>query len=278
MKKNPFCFLSLPQTILFICLLGSIISKAQNTTSIFEEKEKKSLLLPKANLIVVPYLPTLYHSELDQKFVEINKLNIDDFRHELRSNLCNEIGLHYRLNHQEKTAFLSMTLEDDSVQKDLITVYENVTYIHHTLNPNVSLDTNKKNIISLFKKDPKNEKQMETHKANIHQGQIKNSTEYGDKFMDVNIKEREPISVLSNKYHANYWLFLNQIDILYKLDQGGFMQKYVLKVHYTIIDQNFNKLFSGTEELIFNENDIDLEHFYPKTLGSMAKKLAQKIP
>lgn len=78
------------------------------------------------------------------------------------------------------------------------------------------------------------------------------------KFMKARIRNNEMLDYLCLRYNVDYFLFINQLDII-KTSSGNRATlqndgKRMAKVHFTILDRNGNETYSGIESCRFSSH------------------------
>lgn len=237
----------------FLFLSSCIFSYSQNTT--IEKQDKTDKLKTKIgktdeakpenfSVLIIPFEPKLYMSQIDKKVNEETKWSFNQIRNKFRSDL------HFFISTELKKKFNTYSLLEDSVKtaKDLEYVYESIGYDY------IAVPENNNGKI-------KTGKEQEQNNSGIKNGQIETDMKSGKRFMNTKIIAPDLLSYLSNKYGANTFVFINELDIknepkaIVDMNSSEAFEREVT-VHYTIVDASGNSINSGiaTSRFSYNQN------------------------
>lgn len=260
-----------PKISLFLLLLvmagGNLL--AQNTTIDGEgKKEEKQLGQSKGNstqVLIIPFDPKLYMSEIDKKIGTENRMTFDQIRSTFRS------GLDNKLLAQIKTSNSAYSLLADSVKnkKDLEMIYKSINYTYDKVTPDGSVPNSP----------------GEKEKPRIVNGQLQVEMDNEYRFMNTNISNPRLLTFLATKYKSEYFVFINELDIKNKLetyDPITDTYKREVAVHYTVFDKNGKKLNAGiaTTEFSSTVNDTKtiINTCFPVVAKTINDRLVKSIP
>jgi len=138
-------------------------------------------------------------------------------------------------------------------------------------------ETKGNKILNKFKKKEKDDEYTE---AGINNGQIVSQVDNREKYMKTVISNDELLATLNKKYQAQYYIFINELDI-----KRGMESQYVnsskvedrtIKVHYTIFN-NKEEVSSGAVITTFGGNENDINKIIKSQFGIIAEKIVNKI-
>lgn len=254
--------------LLFSLLLVQLFVSAQNTT-IDRTKKNEALLnrdviLQKNKVLIIPFKPTMYLSEIDKKVHDETKLNFDQIVNTFRNGLDEMIYL------ELKPKIKSYSLITDSAKniKDLDYTYQSISYTYTPVPPE-----------NATKKDL-NELKTQSSKPQIVNGELKVEMNTGKKFMNVKILNKELLPHLSKKYNASVFLFINEIDMKNKLEEANTIDgtyNREVTVHYSIVDASGIFLNYGTSAISFPSNINNPQKIINEYYSAIAKDIALKL-
>ena len=214
------------------CLL-STVSFAQTTYSP-DEKPKVAPPVPvekkdTRKVLVIPFEPKLYMSEIDENVNKETKLNFKQIRNAFRS------GLDYSVVAEFRKKYKVVTLMSDSAHiiSDQNYVYESIAYKYEVVpDPNAKTSTEKP-----------------VDKPKVQNGQLAVTTNDQKKFMNTKITNPKLLATLNRTYGAEIFIFINELDIKNNIDNStktamGTYER-IAGVHYSIYDLDGKLLDSG---------------------------------
>lgn len=212
-------------------------------------------------LVIVPFHPDEYMSDIDHKIAEGTSYTYQHTRGFFRKGLDNTLIIAAK----EYNNYVSMHADDPVINMDLDFIYRTVGV---TVMPYEAPVINQKNTF----------KQRLANKWLELQGMVGNGPEPGTRIKEGQIvsipDERELITrariinpivfdSLNPKYHGNYYLFINELDILtgsndnIELQTGNYQR--IIKVHYSVYDSTGTELFSLVKKGGFPSYENDLK-------------------
>lgn len=250
--------------LLALCL-PALSSLAQNTTR--EDNSKGSgSNLPDGNqsgkkILLIPFDPKLYMSEVDQKIGRENKMTFNQVRAAFRA------GLDYKILAQLKTVSSAYSLLSDSAanRKDMQLIYESIGYDYDKPSPNGEI----------VKKPATAAKEQPT----IKNGQLMVQTSDGDRFMNTRIINPKLLPYLQGKHKADVFLFINELDIRKDPESYDIVTdtyKRIVTVHYTFFDRAGNRLNAGIVTSSFMSTVNDPKTIINTAFTEIAKVLTER--
>ncbi len=231
-KKNALNSMPLKNYIaavfLFCFTLGSF---AQEGTRISNEKVS-------GKVMVIPFEPLMYMSQIDKKINEQTGWNFE----QIRENFRRQLDVKILLKLQSKTQAISFYMDSIKMANDLSYIYKSRSLAYELV-------------------DPKERNSAVNNKKakNITNGQLTVEMNNDNRFMNTKIINPALLPSLSKKYGVEHFIFINELDIKYNMDAYDLAtdsyQRDVM-VHYTIMDKTQKVISAGiaTVKLSSNEN------------------------
>lgn len=250
------------KTSLFIFLTGLLCAPvsgvSQQHTTIHQPKNEVKVPFGKHKILIVPFEPRMYMSEIDLYINQETKLNAKQIKWAFRD------GVDEQLYKVLKTKFAVTDLLDDTTKtkKDLEMIYQHLGYE--------------------FMKAPDQEHYKppvkEKEEKGIEKGQIMVETNTDARFMNAKIKNPKLVPYLFDKYKCDLFIFINQLDLKGNTSSGpaetvnpNGNRKAI--VHYTIYTYDAIELNSGIAE-----EEFPVTVNAPKRINSdYISKIAQTI-
>ncbi len=225
--------------IISIALLSLVFSISISQTQPSTRKNNPSVNRESYKILIVPFENRMYMSEIDHHINKETQLNQKQIRHKFRD------ALNEQLYHSlKKRKFNPIDLMSDTVKysKDLKYIYGNITYEY----------------MKIPDQNNYNPPQKEKKEKGIQQGQIIAETDNENKFMNTKVLNPALIPYLFQKYKAQYYIFINELDIKSSTNNPNdynINPKRKIIVHYTIFSVDAKEINSG---IVDTEADIKI--------------------
>ncbi len=272
-------------TVVTLCaslVLGQDHTLSPNNTSNNNSTTTYKHSTSKHKLLVIPYEPKLYMSEIDRDIISKTQLTSHQVRNRVR------LGLNHIVSAEAQKAYPSISMlgtDDVEVAKDLQYIYSSIGYKYEAV-PDADLQageqekaTGAKKLLNKFKRKEETTKAPGTR---VEEGQLVGEPEHRERYMNTNIVNPNLLDYLSQKYEADVFLFINQLDLEGAAEPGqqglsdsDFRRR--IKVHYTIFDHTGKQLYGGTAITLFppNTNDLNgiIKGYFPVVAQSITARL-----
>ena len=241
---------------LFFCFLFLIINflsaqeGTRNTATSSGELTGKILL--------IPFEPKLYMSEIDMKINQQTKWKFEqireNFRHQLDAQLKSKL--------QSIGSVVSFYSDSSKTFKDLSYMYKSTRLAVDLVDkPSQSSDPEKK-------------------QSGIKNGQIQVEMNNDRKFMTTKISDNEVLPYFSNKYKSEYFVFVNELDIKsvpdsYVISTDSYMRE--VSVHYTIIDKSGKTISAGLLSSRFSSKENNPKKIVTNCFVPIATTISSKL-
>lgn len=244
-----------------IFLFVYFFTLAQHTT-ISKKGEEKAPPPGKHKIMIIPFEPRMYMSEVDFAINAETKMTGKQIKNAFRD------GMNEQLYKAFKPQHMVVDLMDDTLKtkKDLENIYQ---YLHYRY----AKVPDQNNYIP-----PKKEKE-EKH---IEKGQIVTETDNEKRFMNAQLSNATLVPYLYGKYKSDVFVFVNQLDIKASNSggpadlpsQNGF-RKIVL--HYTVYTYDAKEINSGIAEVDFPATINNPSKINSVYLSKIAQTVAQRV-
>jgi hypothetical protein len=232
---------------------------AQNKT--IAEKPVEREVASKHKVMIVPFEPRLYMSEVDHHFNTETKLSFKQIRERFRD------GLNEQFYRSFKNAQYNVVdLLDDTVKykKDLESIYQHIAYAYMKVPDQENY------------KPPVKEKE----EKKVNKGQLTVETDGEQRFMNARIRDTDLLPKLHIKYKTDVFIILNQIDIKSMNQQDILIPgsaKRRITVHYTVLTYTGKEINSGIAEEEFNADVNQPAKVLSKYISRIANAVVKRV-
>lgn len=206
-------------------------------------------------ILLVPFEPKLYMSEIDKKVNEQTKWNFNQIRENFRHQLDQQLQLKLK-PYASSVSFYS---DSTSMSKDLQYLYSSTRLSF----------------------DPVNKPHSGPVKTTgIKDGQLAVEMNNEKIFTNISMKNNEVLNYLNKKYKAEYFLFINQLDIKndkdsYNITTNTYLRR--VEVHYTILDRNGKQIDAGIASSSFSSKENNPKKIVALSFSPAATYIATKF-
>lgn len=256
--KNQLSNILINSLLLFF-IAHSFSSLAQQLTTRKDNSIKSN---NSTKILLIPFENKMYMSEIDYYINKETKMNQKQIRYAFRD------GLNEQLYHAfKKRKFEVIDLMSDTIkyQNDLKKIYGNISYDFVTVPDQNNYQP------------PKKEKK----EKGIQQGQVVAVTETDNKFMNTHVLSPVLIPYLHDKYKAQYYVFINELDLkastVNPTEYIPENSKRKFIVHYTIFSVDAKEINSGIAEVEADIKDNDPNKIQKKYFSILAETIAERF-
>lgn len=258
---------------LLAILVFSLTAFAQNNTM---GTSVNSEVSGKQKILIIPFEPRLYVSDIDRDLVTENEMNFQDVKAKFRSALDQNIYISLKKYYSPLSFY---TLPQEDAIKELSYIYNSIGYKYEVMPKEepVEKENAGKKLMNKFKKKDKEENYED---AKIENGQIVSLVDNREKYMMTKISNDNLINTLNQAYHVNYYLFINELDIKRtRIETSGLNPQVQreIKVHYTIFNNQEQVVASGAVKTLFDGNQNDINKISKNQFALIADKLVEKL-
>lgn len=266
-------------------ILISLGAFAQNSVLAPAGTENDSV---KSRVIIIPYNPLFYLSDVDRDLAAANKKDVATIRQDFRQGL--DASLYLTLKAEEHDAKSLLRNSGAAIAKELPYIYANLDYRY--AQPLTGLETQK----------PKKEKKSKTAVvvAGPGPGEIGGSSQMktaGDLdnsdvliftqdkeklgYMNVSVKDSTLLPHLAQKFNADYFLFINQFELAIDhndcIDLANKIYNREIKVHYSVFNAEGKQIKGDKVIAKIPSNEYDVEEIIRKNFPQISRQLADAL-
>jgi len=246
------------------------------------DQRRDTLFYPDINsrLLIFPFEPKLYRSEIDKEVGPANGLNFQELRGFYRLGLDNALYLAAK----DQYDVIRFHADDPDLNKDLYYVYKSMGYQFRELPP--VEDENEKKVVKTYNKlvaKIKEPSEPEIEGARMEAGQLMNTPSTKNQFMARTIVNDNVLEYCTEKYMAGLFLFINQLDLLHA--PGVDWTQYsnddyprIINVHYTIFNKSSQEVYSGVASTTFSSQTNDIREIISNHFTEVAGQIIKEVP
>ena len=228
----------------------------------------------KAAVLIVPFEPFMYISEIDRQVGLENNLD----GKAVKSEFAKALDLYLYQTFNEQFQVLSFYFMEDDVEQDLTYVYRSRKLEYEVL-PEESTPKAEEKLKGIQTKLSKTFKKEEDKSA--YGGQIVTERDEKNKFMNAIISDQKVVDSLNNRYNASLYLLINQLE--FRNVYGDFTQMEgntydrIAKVHYTLYSRRGTVVSKGLATTPFPASDNNLESITSTYFPILAEQIFNAV-
>lgn len=212
---------------------------------------------PAGKIMIVPFEPKLYMSEIDQKINQQTQWNFEQIRENFRHQLDSQL----KMKLSKFAPIVSFYTDSVKMAKDLSFIYGTSTLSYDLIDKNAATQTPAK-------------------QKGIKNGQLTVEMNNDKKFMNKKLNDTELISYLNKKYKTDYFLFINELDIKtdpnsYDIATDSYQRE--VTVHYSIVDKFSKTLVAGIATSTFTSKENNPKKIVALSFSPIATYIAGKF-
>jgi hypothetical protein len=214
-------------------------------------------------VLLIPFEPRLYMSEVDRNINAETKQSAREIRHRFRDGLNEQV---YKALRASKYGALDLMEDTAMYKKDLVSLYQGLGYEYMRI-------PDQKNY-----RPPVKDKDVKK----VEKGQLIVETNSDLRFMNARLRNEKVLLSLQAKYKTDLFLFINELDLKasgYKnpgeLGEGSTNRTII--VHYTLFNAQGLELNSGVVEETFDPELNNPKRIVDKHFSKIALILVQRI-
>jgi len=237
-------------------LFSSVHIHAQNQTRSGTASAKTNSLSGK--IMIVPFEPKLYMSEIDKKVNEQTKWNFN----QIRENFRHQLDIQLQQKFKSHATVISFYKDSTKMAKDLSYLYSATRHSYDLIDKPSTAATKK-----------------ETLKG-IKNGQVEVEMNEDKRFFNAIVDDSDVLAYFNKKYNTEYFVFINQLDIKndpssYNITTASYQRK--VDIHYTIVDKNNNLVAAGIASSNFSSKENNPKKIVELSFAPVAKLIADKF-
>ena len=261
--------MSCSKTILTFFLFILCVSLIQAQDSSIDIDAADSAVHKK--ILIIPFEPELYVSDMDREIGKANRLNQNQIVEKFRINFDRVLENTVQLKNETQ----SLLHDESSVDENaIVDIYSGISF---EFTPVKRTQTKKEKIISSVlppKKIPQKE-------ATIKNGQVFTVRVTLERYMKTIIIDSLLLEHLSEKTHAEFFLFVNQFELknsftdVIELQNDTYQRE--LRIHFSVLDKKGVELVGGIAKCRFANNIVLCNEIVTASFSCAAKQIADAI-
>ena len=217
-------------------------------------------LLERPTIIISPFHPKRYISEIDHEIAKGTNYNFQHTRGFFRKGLDNALIIAAK----EHNDYVNLHADDPVLNEDLDFLYKVVSVSVVPYEPPVieSDQGFKSKLASYWERIQTNVDPAPDPGTRIEQGQIVSVADHRELISKARVVNRLGFDSLAPKYEADYFIFINEINFFnaasnqQELESDRYNR--LIKVHYSVYDKDGIELFSLVKKRYFSSYQNDL--------------------
>jgi hypothetical protein len=226
--------------ILFFLCINFFAAAGDNSDSLYRPA-----------VMVIPYMPAMHLSDSDQDISEGSEMDLSEVRSSLRKGIVTALNKKFSDVYDVPGMKANFVNEDNS---DMDVLYHSLLFGSDSTYP---------------LKIPSRFSIKDTTVLKIKSARKEKS------YINVSIADESLIPDFAKKYHADYFIFLNEIDIKTHFDDclnlALKIYRRELMVHYSIFDKSGKQIYGDVAVSNFESNTNDVKEIANKNFPSIAK-------
>ncbi len=214
-------------------------------------------------VMLIPFEPRLYLSEIDYNINAETKLTAKQIKHTFRDGLNDQL---YKAFKTEKYGVVDLMEDTTKYKKDMEGIYQYLSFDYQKV-------PNQDNYQA-----PKKEKD----KKQVEKGQLNVETNTEARFMNAKVTNAKVVPLLYAKYKTDIFVFINQLEIKAmgskgpaELGEGNANRKII--VHYTVYTFDAKEINSGIAEQEFESTLNNPKKIIEKYISKIANVIATRV-
>ena len=122
----------------------------------------------------------------------------------------------------------------------------------------------------------KKEETSSPQKTHIEGGQIVGNVDNRPKYIKTEVSEKSQLVEVSNDLKSKKFLFINELDLI-NINTSNTAESQLMKVHYSVIDENGNYVKGGLITTTFSANINEISTIMGEEFHSIAKQLINAV-
>lgn len=262
-------------SLLFLGMSFSVVAQDDS----YNTKDRKAQLSDDSlnvDVMVIPANPKLYNSFYDKQMAEANHITVYQLRDTIMKSLTEQISK--AINDSVSTGIIPES--KSGYAEDMDFVYDALTYSYDLIPvPKEEGTTVDKWKGKFKKKETKPEPQRGTRMEN---GQIVTNPETRPRYTNAHVVNSGFLQILNMRYQPKTFVLINQYEMVFATQatqtgiQGDNYPREI-KVHYTIVDELGNELYSGIVIRNSSSYDDKLTNLINVSFAQIGREITQKL-
>lgn len=209
-----------------------------------------------AAVMMIPYNPMMHLSDSDNDIADGSGMNVGEMRQALRADLIKALNKSFAEIHDVKVPARSFVTDANN---DIDLIYHSLYY------------DQQKTFTALFPQ------KYHRHDTTLYVSKTAKKPEKDEVFIHSGLRDKQLLSDLSEKYGANYFIFLNEIDIKTNYNDCINLALKIynrdIKVHYSIYDVSGKLVYGDVATVHFPSSTNTVKDISAGTFPEIAKQI-----
>lgn len=240
--------------------------KTNSDTSFYHDK----------SIMIIPFEHKMYRSQIDKDLAKENNITFDNIVSKFRNGVSNQFRFEMLYRYK---AFSILNIHNDSLRIDLDKIYSGISYDYEVI-----LDTagySEANPLERIKMDKQIKEAQKEPFNGTKNGEIVSTRDTRKKYMKTVVKDTSLLSYLDAKYHCDYFLFINELDLMNDLSNINSVSTgewtRAIKIHFTVLNRDGTIVETGLLEKSFDKNENNIQSIINKEIKVLATSLRHKM-
>jgi hypothetical protein len=259
---------------LSICITLYNVGFAQSSSTVNINVQAVKDTVVKDKVLVIPFEARMYISNADKDILDASNTDYSKMVSRFRINLALTIKQYFAKSYDAEV--LMARNPDPKKDDDEKLIYRSIGYKYEALPvPTV----NKSKLKSIF--SSKKAKTESNSESGIVNGQLVIRPDDAPKYMSTVIENKKLLPYLTQKYGSAYFIFVNQFELNNDLSDIANNVKdgiRTLKIHYTYMDANEQRICSGIAETSFSNELNNVDEIIKQIFPAIAQKILTCVP
>ena len=235
-------------------ILSCVFSFAQEGTRSANAHD----ISPVGKIMLIPFEPKLYMSEIDQKINQQTNWKYE----QIRENFRHQLDTQLKINLTRIGPVVSFYSDSAKMSKDLDYIYKTSSLSYDLIDK------------------PNSATAPSVRQKGIKNGQLSVEINTDQKFMNKKISDLELIAYLNKKYQTDYFVFINELDL--KIDINSYdiatdSYQREVTVHYSILDKSSKTIVAGIATSKFTSKENNPKKIVGLTFSPIAENITSKL-
>lgn len=216
------------------------------------------------SVLVIPYMSGMHMSDSDQDISDESQMDLGEMRSSFRYGLVKALNKKFAEVYDTKVIQTNFVRDEDN---DMDNLYHALVFEQDTTSP---------------AKDPKKFANKDT---SLNYGKVFKKTKPSETYIGIDVRDQKLLPELSEKYGANYFIFLNEFDIKTHFEDCINLALKIYRrdftVHYTIMDRTGNIIYGDAVTIHYpsNNNNVHeiIDYNFPKVADYVLESFERAI-
>jgi hypothetical protein len=217
-----------------------------------------------ASVLVIPYMPGMHLSDSDQDISDESQMDLGEMRSSFRYGLVKAINKKFAEVYDTKVIQTNFVRDEDN---DMDHIYHALVFEQDSTSPSI---------------DPKKFANKDTA---LNYGKVFKKTKPAETYIGIDVRDQKLLPELAEKYSANYFIFLNELDIKTHFEDCINLAMKIYRrdftIHYTIMDRTGKIIYGDAVSIHYpsNNNNVHeiIDYNFPKVADYVLESFERAV-